>query len=193
MSVNSFGLDFHPGDLILTTYRPCRVCEVIEDETGTPYSHIGIVVKVSKTEILVADSLSEVKTWTLDEFVERSSLAVLYRFKSDDVFINKRHFEAQLFTTYENHYKGLLYDTYFSWDNVNENGEELLYCSEFIVKLLNRFLKVPIKTKKMNYTKNYSFWVNYFGKVPIPQGEPGMNPGALSKLDLFKQIKILKN
>ena len=192
VTISSFAHEFKVGDLIFTTYRPCYVCHVIEDETGSPYSHVGLVVKVSKEKILIADSLGKVKTSTVEEFVEKSALADLYRIDFSNLKQSYSVFEKLIYTDYLENYSGLLYDKYFDWENSDENGEELLYCSEFIVKILDPYFKIPVGTKPMNYTKNYDFWLRYFGEIPIPQDKPGMNPGALARKPQFKFVKNLK-
>jgi len=190
---SAYSDDFQVGDIIFTTYRPCRVCLVIEDESDSPYSHLGIIVKVTSSEVLVADSLGIVKTSSANEFIEKSAYATLFRIKEKFLNMTKKDFSLALFQSYEDEFQGLKYDRYFQWDNYDEEGNELLYCSEFVAKLMNPFLKNTIATKPMNYTKNYDFWIKYFRDVPIPQGQPGINPGYLSKQKQLKFIKVLKN
>ena len=190
---SAYSHDFQTGDIIFTTYRPCRVCQVIEDESGSPYSHLGIVVEVTESLVFIADSLGIVKTSEANEFIEKSAYATLYRLKPETLKVSKDIFTTSLLKSYKSNFEGLKYDRYFLWDNVDEEGNELVYCSEFVAKLINSFLKIPIPTKPMNYKKNYEFWVKYFRDVPIPQGQPGINPGYLSKQKQLQFIKVLKD
>ena len=188
-----YSQDYQVGDIIFTTYRPCRVCQVIEDETGGPYSHLGIIVKITNSEVLVADSLGVVKTSNAKDFIEKSAYATLYRIKPNAINTSRGNFEKSLFIDYEERFKGLKYDRFFQWDNVDDEGNELLYCSEFVSKLINPYFNTPVPTKPMNYTKNYDFWVKYFRDIPIPQDQPGINPDYLSKQPQLEFIKVLKN
>jgi len=190
---STYSHDFQAGDIIFTTYRPCRVCQVIEDESGSAYSHLGIIVESNESQILVADSLGTVKTTEVSEFIDKAAYATLYRIKPEALNISKESFDFALLDSFKNSFEGLKYDRYFLWDNYDENGNELVYCSEFVAKLINPFLTKPVPTKKMNYKKNYDFWVKYFREVPIPQDKPGINPGYLSKQKQLQFIKVLKD
>jgi hypothetical protein len=82
---------------------------------------------------------------------------------------------------------GLPFDSRFSWNNFDEHGRELLYCSELVAKFLDHFLTTSSEVFPLTYEKNHDFWFRYFqGK--IPEGEIGNSPAALSKDNRFHLI-----
>lgn len=76
-------------------------------------------------------------------------------------------------------------------------GNDKYYCSEFIYEILLRannnvpVFPLNIMTFKLpdsdEITKG---WKEYFGKLnlPVPEGEPGINPGAMSRSDVIDII-----
>jgi hypothetical protein len=76
--------------------------------------------------------------------------------------------------------RGRAFDDNYLWNNVDNDGQELLYCSEMIQKTLNHVLAQPLTTIALDYSHHWDFWLNYFdGKVP--QGEPGNSPASLGR------------
>jgi len=79
--------------------------------------------------------------------------------------------------------KGKPYDKVFTIDN------ESYYCSELIYEIFLRandnkpvFTLRPMTFKDPNTEVALAAWEEYFSKlgVPIPQGQPGINPGSIS-------------
>ena len=80
------------------------------------------------------------------------------------------------------------------YDFAFEAGTEKLYCSELIYEVF-RYNDEPIfPTVAMNFTDSTgeisTYWIEYYEKLnrPVPQGEPGTNPGDLSKSPLLREI-----
>jgi hypothetical protein len=173
------------GDLIFVSYRPCFICKIIEEEVDSPYSHLGIVIEVDKTSnIWIAEARRSVRKIKLSEFIFQTSRADIFRLSKASL-IDKYNFKQLLTASYYNYFQGLPYDSAFDWENVDIKGNELLYCSEFITKLLNPLINTKIKTRPMSYLIHFPIWVNYFSPHPVPQGELGNNPQSLfDDLDL---------
>jgi hypothetical protein len=87
-------------------------------------------------------------------------------------------------------FKGLGFDPEYRWNNFQADGSELLYCSEYITKFLNRFLSKKIIPKAMDYSNNWDYWFNYFNG-DVPQGEAGNSPADFYFSKDFKKIKYL--
>ena len=157
------------GDVLLLPLN-CYSCRYIENETGAPYSHSGVLLKINN-QWAVAQSLGKVKTFSVSEFLSmgrKGAKALHLRSK----FLGS---SKKMVSTYLKKYKGLAFDSSYRWDNFDEEGRELLYCSEFISKFLNQFLTKKIKPKAMDYSSNWEYWFNYFNG-DVPQGEPGNSP-----------------
>lgn len=192
---SSFSKDvLRVGDFVLLPLN-CYACRVISDETGSIYSHMGIILEINDHDIILGESLGKVKLTTLSQFFRQKipeqsmgfyrsrELLALYQ-KSTVLY---KQFEIELFNNFNNAYKGLPYDDQFLWGNSSLGGEEKLYCSEFVTKLINPFLKNKIQTHKMNYLKNWDFWVQYFRRNP-PQNKQGNNPSFFTNPKKFIQI-----
>ena len=180
---------YQAGDVVLLPIN-CYACKAIEKETGSPFAHSGLLVE-EKGKLIVLEAWSKVEKTSFEDFMSRAKMGVKpllirskelsRRFKSpaDLSKLNK-----YLITSFNENYNGLKYDDDYVWDNKDEDGKELLYCSEMITKLLNEVLEVPMPTYTMTYTKARDFWVKYF-KGPPPAGKPGNNPGSFLKSKLF--------
>ncbi|MBF0315931.1 MAG: hypothetical protein HQK52_21095 [Oligoflexia bacterium] len=183
--------DFQSGDIILLPVD-CKSCTMIEEETGTIYSHSGIVLKNPSGELFVAESSTHVSTIPLSTFLsfaEKGQKARLMRPKelahlgatAPELFAQ---FEKNIWQAFVSQFKGLPFDEEYIWGNVNEELVEKLYCSEFITKLLNIFLRDKINPKPMSFSKHYSYWYQYFhGR--IPEGELGNAPADFFRSPLL--------
>jgi hypothetical protein len=89
-------------------------------------------------------------------------------------------FEEEMRRTYFREYHGLRFDRRYLWSNVDESGGELLYCSEFVAKILNRFIEDDIVPYSMDFSRNWTYWKKYF-KGHIPQGAPGISPAQFAR------------
>lgn len=179
-----------PGDVILMPLH-CYSCSVIEDETDGQYSHSGVVMEIDG-ELVAAESLGEVRYLTIRDFLKRirpGKRAALYRPVEFESWDSKRLNHA-LVQNYFQRFAGLPFDPHYRWDNFNEAAQQLLYCSEFITKLLNTVLIDAIQPSPMDYSRNWDFWLRFF-HGEVPQGEPGNSPSDFSKSKLFKFIQYL--
>lgn len=181
-----FATEWRNGDVLLIPLN-CYSCSYIEQASGAPYSHSGVLLKI-KGKWRVAQSLGVVKTFSVQEFLAmgrkgRTALQVRPKYL---VGTNK-----QMVKTYLKKYKGLPFDSNFLWDNFDEEGRELLYCSEFITKLLNQFLSKPIIPAPMDYSSNWEYWNNYFNG-DVPQGHPGNSPADFFFSKDFKHLSKIK-
>ena len=70
LSLTTLAADFRPGDLVLINLN-CYSCQVIADETGSLYSHSGLVIEVTDNKITLVESLSKVSTIDLKTFISR--------------------------------------------------------------------------------------------------------------------------
>ena len=87
---------------------------------------------------------------------------------------------AKMEQFFDENMRGRGFDSQYLWDNYDEDGRELLYCSEMVQKTLNAALVQPLATVQMDFTKDWDYWSTYFhGRVP--QGAQGNSPASLSR------------
>lgn len=179
------GFEWRTGDVLLIPLN-CYSCRYIESETGAPYSHSGVLLKVAGVW-RVAQSLGEVSTLSVERFLSmgrKGEKALVLR----NSFLNKSASEAKMARVFEEDFQGLGFDSEYRWNNFAEDGSELLYCSEFITKFLNRFLTKKIKPGIMDYSQNWDYWFQYFNGA-VPQNEAGNSPADFFFSKDFKKIK----
>jgi hypothetical protein len=172
------------GDVLLQPLH-CYLCDLIEAEEDSIYSHVGIVVFDQKDQILVAEAYgSMVRLVTLDQFLlktQKSQSVLALRPKEVIQFSEeeKNNFSLKLIADYQQFWAEVPYDSAFSMD------DDKVYCSELVLKLLNPFLSVKIPTKKMHFDKNREHWLKYFSQH-VPDGEQGISPADFERSNLFE-------
>lgn len=176
------------GDLLLQPLN-CWLCNLIEAETNSNYSHIGIVS--NKNEVEVLEAWGKVVATPLKKFQSKTQ-----KNERIEVLRPKISFDEQLLIDdFKNHFENLNYDSMFLWDNVDEENRELIYCSELVAKLFN-LQGFEIKTATMLYSVNPEYWDRYFlGSLSIntPRGEQGVSPVAFKYMVQFESIGFLTN
>jgi hypothetical protein len=174
------------GDLLLQPLN-CWSCSLIESEEGTIYSHMGLVISVDP--VLVAESISAVHAIPLKSFAaktEKGQRLTVMRIKNRRALLKFKNSGVELRRQFIR-FAGKRFDGEFLWNNTDENGDELLYCSEFITKLLTSFLEMEMPMKRMHFEKNRLDWEEYFnGKVP--DGEWGNSPSDYYRSELFEVV-----
>lgn len=175
------------GDILLESL-PCFMCSLIELEEESAYSHAGIAI-VEGNRISVLESWQKVERVSLDRFLQKRKkktrtlvMRPIDRNGNEVEFSNSILLEA-----FEREFNGKSYDSEFLWNNRDEHGEKF-YCSEFIAKLMNRFLPISFSTKPMHFQKYRDYWIQYFKGTP-PDGVLGISPGDFEKSSLLKPIE----
>ncbi len=188
ISLDYLQFELKPGDLLFQDSDCGPFCESIEKVTsgiyGSKFSHVGIVVTESKGEFLVLEAITDgVVETPLDSFFMRSfdendnSKVVVGRMKKEHEHLIPEAIE------FAKTKLGIAYDEVFDISN------DKYYCSELIYdafKYANH--DEPIfQLQKMTYVdpetnSTFPIWIDYFQKlnVPIPEGQPGLNPGGMS-------------
>lgn len=174
--------DFQTGDLILISLR-CYACPLMESETDGDYSHSGVVVRDGE-EIKVAQALGKVHLLSLDKFLAQR--------RSESQFAHLRPIQKidsqKLKRVYFEEFEALAFDSEYLWDNFDQYGNELLYCSEFVAKLYNRVANASLSPSPMDFSRHWDTWRSIFRKEP-PQGELGNSPNSLYRSSFFRLIK----
>ncbi|MES2529310.1 MAG: YiiX/YebB-like N1pC/P60 family cysteine hydrolase [Bdellovibrionota bacterium] len=175
------------GDILLQPLD-CWSCDLIEDEEQSIYSHMGIVVSINP--VMVADSRRKVEIQTLEEFnsitEENQDLKVL-RFHNEEIVAEFEKKSQNFLNLFKSDFEGLAYDHDFRWNNFSEDGQQKLYCSEMIAKLLQAFLGIDPIVKRMHFSRNPELWERYF-KGNVPRGQWGNSPADFERSDLFMVV-----
>ncbi|MFQ6034288.1 MAG: YiiX/YebB-like N1pC/P60 family cysteine hydrolase [Sedimentisphaerales bacterium] len=178
-----------PGDLLFQDLDCGPLCDAIEKVTtgfgGANFSHVGIVAKDDDGNFVVIEAVrSGVEVTPLQTFLRRSTDAkgrpkvVVGRLKEPYRYLIPSALKEALAL------KGKPYDKVFAIDN------DAYYCSELIYEMFllandNKpvFKLQPMTFKDSNTRKTLAVWQEYFSKlgVSIPEGQPGINPGGISR------------
>ncbi|MBH48773.1 MAG: hypothetical protein CME71_11445 [Halobacteriovorax sp.] len=168
LSLSAHSLELRPGDILLIELR-CYSCSIIADETGSRFSHSGVVLGKQGNETFVAQALGRVHVTTLSNFksqkVKSTSLLVL----------RPKNFSPSenLMEVFSRDWSGIPFDSNYTWD------DEKLYCSEFVAKFLESFMGPVFPPKPLDFSRNWDYWSSVLN--PVPQGEPGNSPGDFER------------
>ena len=176
------------GDLFFQDIDCGQLCDAIEKVTtgfnGANLSHIGIVAKNNDSNFIVIEAVSEgVQATPLQTFLNRSFDAnsqpkvIVGRLKSQYRHLIPAAIKEAIAL------KGKPYDKIFAIDN------DRYYCSELIYEIFLRandnkpvFKLQPMTFAEPDTNDIFPVWKEYFAKldIPVPQGQPGINPGGIS-------------
>ncbi len=184
---SSFALQ--PGDLLFQDNDSGPLGDAIEKVTtgfqGANFSHVGIVAKNDSGNFIVIEAVSSgVEVTPLQAFLDRSFDArhrpkvVAGRLKEPHCRLIPSALKEAFIL------KGKPYDKVFAVDN------EAYYCSELIYEIFLRandnnpvFVLQPMTFKNPDTGETLAAWEEYFSElgVSIPEGQPGINPGGISR------------
>lgn len=154
---------------------------------GHTFSHVGIVV-FRQQEPFVLEAIGDsVQLTPLPAFMKRTSDAAgapkvaVGRMKPKYRGIIPEAI-TQAFT-----YRGKPYDGHFLFSNDAYYCSELVYLT-YIQQAKPLFAPAPMTYKDPQTKQLFSPWETYFRKInaQIPEGEPGVNPGAMSRAAVLK-------
>jgi uncharacterized protein YycO len=184
------------GDLLFQDIDCGPLCEGIETVTtgyrGAHLSHVGIVDQNKQGEWIVLEAISpHVKATPLKKFLERS----LDQNGNPKVLVGRLKKEYQhLIPGAISITKELLGRPY---DKVYNLKDSSYYCSELIYVAFHKansgtpvFKLNPMTFQDPETGKTFPAWVEYYEELDssIPEGEPGLNPGGLSRSDKLEII-----
>ncbi len=190
----SRGFQLALGDLLFQDVDCGPMCDAIESVTsgaeGKSFSHVGIVVAVGPGDPMVLEALSQgVVETPLPRFLARSHDAL----GKPKVWVGRvsgwstaKRAEAVR--------RALVYSR-SAYDDSFVMGDDRWYCSELVHQAYRDEAGNPIfATEPMTFkTPSGEFapaWLAYFAKLglPIPEGQPGINPGLISRSPLVEIV-----
>jgi len=173
------------GDLLFQDLDCGPLCDAIESVTqgfgGANFSHVGIVMQTERDSVMVVEAIGgSVKLSRLKDFLKRSRDAegrpkVMVGRLRDPQIIQKALVSLKS-------YLGKPYDDYF------DIGNESYYCTELVYFTFENnseplFRLFPMTFKSPKHDSFDPAWLEYYERLdaPIPEGEPGLNPGSVSR------------
>ncbi len=170
------------GDLLFQDLDCGPLCDAIEAATegveARDFSHVGIAARVHGRMMVVEAFGTAVQAIDQDAFFLRSGKVVVGRPLRTHRRVARRAAQDAV------NFMGIPYDDAFLPDTAK------LYCSELVALSYERanhdvpFFAAPSMTFKDPRTNLYfPAWVRYYAELelPIPEGQPGCNPGGLSR------------
>ncbi|MBE9463221.1 YiiX/YebB-like N1pC/P60 family cysteine hydrolase [Dyadobacter subterraneus] len=176
------GIKLKTGDFIFQDLDCGPLCDAIEQVTtsfgGRHFSHIGLVYVQNDSTYIIEAIGKEVQLTPLKTFLKRTPNPML-------VGRVKKQYDALAKTAvkYALEEKGVPYDDEFIYNN------KKYYCSELIYDAFKKanggtdfFTLQPMTFKQPGSAKFFPVWIQYYAKlgIPIPEAEPGINPGGIS-------------
>ena len=191
------GNQFHlkEGDLLFQDSDCGSFCDAIEAVTegveGYDFSHIGMVMKDAEGALKVMEAISAGVVLTpIEDFIGRSK----------DSLGNAKVIVGRFSDAYDQYIPGAiafinskLDAEYDSWFDINNDK---YYCSELIHLAFQDVIGQPIfETPPMTFKQpdtddTYQIWIDYFKdlKAAIPEGQPGLNPGSMSRSEAVEIV-----
>jgi len=183
------------GDLLFQDLDSSPLCDAIEQVTSgfndLKFSHVGIVIIVENNTYILEAFSNGVDTITVDQFLNRS----LNNKNKPKVVVGRLIEEySQLIPKAMEEGISLIGKQYDEEFKINNNK---FYCSELIYDIFLKANKnhTVFNLQPMTYKhkgKTVDTWLTYFKNlnIPIPENEPGINPGGMSR---SKKIDIIYN
>lgn len=185
LSLGAHALELKVGDVLLQPLH-CYNCSLIEQQEKTIYSHIGVVIQTTP-EVMVAEAFMKVRKVTLAEFnqkTEKKQALRVLRFRHEGLVEDMQREQEELRMIFAQDFEGLYYDAVFRWNNFDDEGREMMYCSELVSKLFQAFKGLDMPIKRMTFDVNREAWVKFF-KGNVPDNEWGNSPGDYERSSLF--------
>jgi hypothetical protein len=186
------------GDLLFQDLDCGPLCDAIEKVTtgynGAKFTHVGIVAKDGNDNFVVIEAVSSgVQTTPLRDFLNKS-------FDTENrpkvaVGRLKPAFSCLIASAIKNALalRGKPYDKGFVINN------DAYYCSELVYEAFLRandnkpvFTLRPMTFKDPNTDVIFPPWQEYFSRLntPVPEGQPGINPGGISRSPVLNIIYL---
>jgi hypothetical protein len=184
------------GDLIFSQIgrETNAISAVTEGYRGARVNHMGVVIKNNNGTFVLEAFPPEVRVTQLDVFLRRSAdpKTTKQRFIVSRLIDNHR---SLIPTAIE---YGLLQRNR-PYDELYLTDMAALYCSELVVdmfKIANGnkefFAEHPMSFRDLVTGEIHPTWIEYYDRfgMEVPDGEPGSNPGTISKDPRLEVIDV---
>lgn len=170
------------GDLIFQDMDCGPLCDAIEAVTegynGNDFSHMGMVYHRNDTLYIIEAAGEAVRLSTFEKFCKNTKKPMLVgRLKSKNLSMVPAAIEFSLTQM------GVPYDDEYVYNNGRYYCSELIYDAFMFANGGKPFFMLyPMTYKQPGTNDFFPAWVDYYKSVnkPIPEGQPGCNPGGIS-------------
>lgn len=180
-----------PGDLIFQNLDCGGLCDAIEAVTpaynGEHFSHVGIIYRNKKGQIMIIEAIGKGVVLTpIQKVLQRSkNTCYIGRLRASDTIM------VQQIIAFALKQEGRPYDDGFIYGNGKYYCSELVYDAFKAANHQQPFFKMqPMTYKIPGSNETFPAWQKYFAQLhlPVPEGQPGCNPGGIAssgKLKMF--------
>jgi hypothetical protein len=193
--INIFGFELLPGDILFQDGSDNDFSNAIKEVTnsieGYNFSHCGIYYVDSNRKAFVIEAFNDGVVLTdISEFMNRyltkdnkPKIAVGRLVDSLKTFIPSAILSALK-------YLGKKYDSEFDLTNDEIYCSELIYFAYKDLSDKNIFKTNQMTFIDINTNQIHPHWQKHFDLlgIPVPEGEEGINPGAISKSNKIKIV-----
>ena len=174
------------GDLVFQTSKSSQSLP-IQKATGSPFSHVGIVVNQGDTAVYVFEAVQPVKLTPIDEWIDRGVDGNFDVLRLRDKQLSDRQINDMM--KMGQRWLGTDYDLNFQWDN------DLMYCSELVWKLYSEAAGIElcepsqVKNLDLDHPDVRSFIQTRFGGIDrIPTEAFIVTPADLHDSELLMPV-----
>jgi len=181
------------GDLLFQDMDCGPLCDAIEAVTegyqGKDFSHMGMVYHRNDTIYIIEAAGSAVRLSTLEKFSNNTKKPMLIgRLKKK---YKKLTPDAIAFSLKQ---IGVPYDDEYVYNNGSYYCSELIYDAFKTANNNKPFFQLfPMTYKQPGTNDFFPAWADYYKAInkPIPEGQPGCNPGGMSISDKIEIVGSL--
>ncbi|MCC8153316.1 MAG: hypothetical protein LIP01_03340 [Tannerellaceae bacterium] len=193
VTYTTYGIQLQNGDLIFQEACPGETDDTIKQVTtsmdGYNFTHVGMIYIDENDEIFVLQAtIPEVTLTPLEEYLYPTSNKACYPISV--VGRIQERYQSLIPEALQEGMKLIGRKYNYAFDLSNDS----YYCSELIYEIFRRanggeavfpLNEMTFKSLKTGeYTKGWIEWFDKLG-IPVPEGEPGINPGAMSRSDIL--------
>lgn len=188
-------LEAQHGDFIFTQIGSDHnaISAVTEGYRGARVNHVGVVLENNKGTFILEAFPPEVRVTQVEVFLRRSNdISGSPRFIVGRL-LNAFHPLVPIAIKYGLSQRDIPYDDLYLTD------ENALYCSELVVDMFKSangekefFVERPMSFRDKLTGQIHPAWVEYYAKfgMEVPEGEPGSNPGDISKDTRLEIVQV---
>lgn len=177
---------YNTGDLLFTLIGSDEnaISAVTEGYKGARVNHVGVIVCNNYGVFVLEAFYPEVRVTSIDVHLRRS----LNESKAPRSLLGRLNVEYRHLIPEAVKYGLSVRNT--PYDDLYLTDPKALYCSELVVDMFAAanggqpfFIEEPMSFKDLKTGKIHPAWIEYYAQfgMSVPEGEPGSNPGALSK------------
>ena len=187
---------FKHGDILFSQIGSDSnaISAVTKGYRGARLNHVGVVIQNNWGTFVLEAFPPEVRVTQIEVFLRRSA---------DPFDARLRYISARM----REMYRALLPSAIdfglklrnTPYDQLYLTESSALYCSELVVDMFKYanggtgfFIEKPMNFRDLATGEIHPAWIEYYAKfgMQVPEGEPGSNPGDLSKDDRLEIIDI---